>query len=209
MDYKTEQESFWAGEFGNEYSQRNSSEQLLKSKTALFSTILQITGSLQSAIEFGSNVGLNLKSLSTLQPNIALSAVEINAYAKSQLEEWGGCKEIFHQSALEFEAESPYSLAMILGVLIHINPEALPKMYQNLYEASDRWILIAESYNPTPVEVSYRGNEGKYFKRDFAGEMMALYPDLTLVDYGFVYRADPQFPLDDVTWFLMKKESKK
>ena len=205
MSYKTEQESFWAGEFGDAYSQRNNSEQLLASKTALFSTILRTTGTLKSVVELGSNIGLNLKSLHHLDPNIELSAVEINAYAKAQLESWGQCKTIFHQSALDFKATELYDLAMILGVLIHIHPDELPTMYQNLYESSGRWVLIAESYNPTPVEVPYRGNTGKYFKRDFAGEMMAMYPDLTLVDYGFVYRADPQFPLDDVTWFLMEK----
>ena len=205
MKYKTEQESFWAGEFGNEYSQRNNDEQLLISKTALFSKVFQTTGKIGSVIEFGSNIGLNLKSIQKLLPNTELSAVEINAYAKEQLENWGGCKEIFHQSALDFEPTKKYNLSMILGVLIHINPNELPQMYTKIYESSNQWILIAESYNPTPVEVNYRGNEGKYFKRDFAGEMMALYPDLKLADYGFVYHADLNFPLDDVNWFLLKK----
>jgi spore coat polysaccharide biosynthesis protein SpsF len=205
MDYKTEQESFWAGSFGDEYSQRNDGEQLLMSKTALFSKILQVIGQLDSVVEFGANIGLNLKSLSRLLPNVSLSAVEINEYAKSQLEVWGGCDEIFHQSALDFEPSCAYELSMILGVLIHINPNELPKMYEKLYQSSRRWILLSESYNPTPVEVNYRGNTGRYFKRDFAGEMMAKYSDLKLVDYGFVYHKDPNFPLDDTTWFLMEK----
>lgn len=205
MDYKTEQESFWAGSFGDEYSQRNNDEQLLISKTALFSKILQTTGELSSVIEFGSNIGLNLQSLAKLSPNLALSAIEINEFAKSQLEAWGGCDEIFHQSALDFKPSKTYDMSMILGVLIHINPDELHKMYDNLYQSSSRWILVSESYNPTPVMVKYRGNEGKYFKRDFAGEMMDKFPDLKLVDYGFVYHRDPQFPLDDTTWFLMEK----
>lgn len=205
IEYKTEQESFWAGEFGNEYSQRNNDEQLLISKTALFSRILQTVGKVSSVIEFGSNIGLNLQSIAKLLPKTELSAIEINGYAKEQLESWGGCKEIFHQSALDFEPSSTYQLSMILGVLIHINPNELPQIYEKLYQSSSRWILLSESYNPTPVEVSYRGNAGRYFKRDFAGEMMELYPDLKLVDYGFVYHRDPNFPLDDTTWFLMEK----
>jgi spore coat polysaccharide biosynthesis protein SpsF len=44
------------------------------------------------------------------------------------------------------------------------------------------------------------------FKRDFAGEMMDRYPDLKLLDYGFVYHRDPAFPDDDITWFLMEKK---
>lgn len=207
MGFKTEQESFWAGDFGDDYSQRNSGDQLLLSKTALFSKILNRTGPVASVIEFGSNIGLNLKALDRLLPNVELSAIEINEYATSQLKEWGGCSEIFHQSALEFTPQKQYEMSMILGVLIHINPDELTTMYKNLYESSHRWILISESYNPTPIAIDYRGHESRYFKRDFAGEMMAQYPDLTLVDYGFVYHKDPSYPLDDPTWFLLEKKN--
>jgi spore coat polysaccharide biosynthesis protein SpsF len=55
--------------------------------------------------------------------------------------------------------------------------------------------------------VSYRGHADRLFKRDFAGEMMDMYPDLFLVDYGFAYRRDPSFPQDDISWFLMEKRS--
>ena len=91
------------------------------------------------------------------------------------------------------------------GVLIHLAPELLPTAYAQLYALSQRYILIAEYYNPAPVEVSYRGNSGKLFKRDFAGEMLDRYADLHLLDYGFVYHRDPQFPADDITWFLLEK----
>lgn len=44
------------------------------------------------------------------------------------------------------------------------------------------------------------------FKRDFAGEMLEKYQDLQLVDYGFVYHGDANFPQDDLTWFLLEKQ---
>ena len=75
---------------------------------------------------------------------------------------------------------------------------------KKLYDYSARYILVAEYYNPTPVEVEYRGNTGKLFKRDFAGEIMDMYSDLKLVEYGFLYHRDI-FPSDDATWFLMEK----
>jgi len=89
--------------------------------------------------------------------------------------------------------------------LIHINPEMLPQVYSRLYDCSRKYILIKEYYNPTPVVVTYRGNTERLFKRDFAGEMMDLYPDLELIDYGFQYHRDNNFPEDDSTWFLLKK----
>ena len=64
---------------------------------------------------------------------------------------------------------------------------------------------MIEYYNPTPMEIPYRGFSEKMYKRDFAGELMDTYPDLQLIDYGFVYRRDPVFIQGDLTWFLMEK----
>lgn len=65
---------------------------------------------------------------------------------------------------------------------------------------------IVEYYNPIPVEVTYRRHRRKLFKRDFAGEMLDAFPNLRLVDYGFVYHRDANFAQDDVNWFLLEKE---
>jgi spore coat polysaccharide biosynthesis protein SpsF len=56
--------------------------------------------------------------------------------------------------------------------------------------------------------VEYRGYKARLFKRDFAGEMLDKYRDLSLLDYGFVYHRDPNFPQDDVNWFLLEKVSR-
>ena len=122
----------------------------------------------------------------------------------SELKEWGGA-EVHHQSILEFSPERKYDMVLISGVLIHMSPEALPTIYDLLYEASGRYVCLVEYYNPTPVEVPYRGHTGKLFKRDFAGEMLDKFSDLRLVDYGFIYHRDNNFPLDDLTWFLLEK----
>jgi pseudaminic acid biosynthesis-associated methylase len=82
----------------------------------------------------------------------------------------------------------------------------LPEVYQKLYETSSRYICIAEYYNPTPMELNYRGHAEKMYKRDFAGEVLDIYPDLELVDYGFVYHRDPVFEQGDITWFLLEKK---
>jgi spore coat polysaccharide biosynthesis protein SpsF len=94
---------------------------------------------------------------------------------------------------------------MIKGVLIHINPDMLGIVYEKLYQLFSHYILIAEYYNPTPVEVNYRGHSSKLFKRDFAGEMLDKYPDLKLLDYGFIYYRDNNFPQGDTNWFLLEK----
>ena len=40
QNYETEQEKFWAGEFGNEYIKRNAGGKTLAAKTALFAKII-------------------------------------------------------------------------------------------------------------------------------------------------------------------------
>lgn len=82
----------------------------------------------------------------------------------------------------------------------------LPLVYEKLYQASNKYILIAEYYNPAPVAINYRGHSDRLFKRDFAGEILEKYKDLELVDYGFSYKGDKAFPQDDITWFLIKKK---
>ena len=86
-----------------------------------------------------------------------------------------------------------------------MNPEYLPQIYETLYQSTGRYLLVCEYYNPTPVQITYRGHSDRLFKRDFCGEVLDHYSDLHLVDYGFSYHRDPNFPQDDSTWFLLEK----
>jgi pseudaminic acid biosynthesis-associated methylase len=203
--FKTDQERFWAGPFGNEYVARNAGEVLVSRNVALFSKILARCPGAGSLIEFGSNIGLNLRAIRAVMPAMELHSIEINDAAVRELRAWGGMKHIYHGSILEFEPDRQWDLSLIAGVLIHLNPDYLPQVYEKLFKASSRYIVLVEYYNPTPVEVEYRGHAGKLFKRDFAGEMLDKYPQLHVVDYGFVWRRDPVFPQDDATWFILEK----
>ena len=204
--FKTEQEAFWAGEFGDEYVRRNADAGLVAGNLALFAEILQQTRNIASAIEFGANIGLNLRALRQLLPNTELSAIEINTTAAEALHHAGGIR-VYHQSILEFQPDFQRDLVLIKTVLIHIAPEMLSEVYDRLYASSKRYICLVEYYNPTPVEVRYRGHEARLFKRDFAGEMLDRFPDLRLIGYGFKYHRDPAFPggHGDDSWFLLEK----
>jgi spore coat polysaccharide biosynthesis protein SpsF len=203
--FKTEQEAFWAGEFGSQYIDRNKSKQLLASNLNFFSKALRSTTKLESCVEFGANIGMNLKALKLLYPTLGLSAIEINADAVAELARIVPQSNLFHGSILDCPVREPVDLALIKGVLIHINPDDLAQVYDKLAQASRRYILVAEYYNPSPVAISYRGHADRLFKRDFAGEIMDRHPTLRLLDYGFCYRRDQSFPQDDITWFLLEK----
>jgi pseudaminic acid biosynthesis-associated methylase len=205
MTFKTEQENFWAGEFGSEYIRRNQGEALLASNLSFFVNALKAARGIKSAIEFGANIGMNMKALQLLYPTQVQHAIEINADAARQLAKVLPVEHIYETSILDFQSQRAWDLVLIKGVLIHINPDALPQVYDKLVTTCGRYLLVAEYYNPQPVSVSYRGHADRLFKRDFAGEIMARHPQMHLVDYGFVYRHDPNFPQDDTTWFLMEK----
>ena len=205
-DFSTEQERFWAEDFGQEYIGRNMDEALLRAKLAFFARLLQRTGALGSAIELGANVGLNLRALKLLVPALRLEAVEINAQAAEALRQ-SNVACVHQTTLLGFRPEHPADLAFTMVVLIHVAPEALPQAYDALHASSTRFIMVGEYYNPKPVSIPYRGHQDRLFKRDFAGELLDRFPDLALVDYGFLYHRDPHFPQDDITWFLLEKRS--
>jgi len=205
MSYDTEQESFWAGKFGTNYIDRNSGEDLLASNLNFFSKALKQTKKITSCIELGANIGMNLKALKLLYPGLNIDAVEINKQACLELEKVVGKTHTFNKSIFDFNSKLKYDFVLIKGVLIHINPDRISNVYKKLYQLSNRYILIAEYYNPSPVTISYRGHNDRLFKRDFAGEFLNKFPNLNLVDYGFIYHRDQNFPQDDITWFLIEK----
>ena len=86
--FKTDQEQFWAGEFGDNYIERNRSDDLIASNIALFSRVFQRTQTINSVLELGANIGLNLKAIRHLLPKASLSAVEINTNAVAVLRNW-------------------------------------------------------------------------------------------------------------------------
>lgn len=205
MSFKTEQEAFWAGAFGTEYIQRNQGDALLASNLDFFAKALRATRHVRSCIEFGANIGMNLKALKLLHPTQEQHGIEINAEAARELSKVIPAAHVHQTSILDFEPAQTWNLVLIKGVLIHMNPDVLNQVYDKLVASTDRYLMVAEYYNPAPVAIPYRGHTDRLFKRDFAGEIMERHPGMQLVDYGFAYRRDPNFPQDDITWFLMEK----
>jgi pseudaminic acid biosynthesis-associated methylase len=205
--FESEQERFWAGEFGTEYSVRNIGPHLVARNLNLFSKALSGAGVITSVLEFGPNIGLNLRAFQLLFPSAELTGVEINRDASRELEKLIGQENVYNASLLQSKQTWHVAdLVLVKGVLIHINPELLDVAYQRIYDAATKWILLCEYYNPTPVSITYRGHSDKLFKRDFAGELLDRFPALRLANYGFAYHRDPAFPQDDISWFLLEKK---
>ncbi|MDH3210715.1 MAG: hypothetical protein OEL91_10120, partial [Burkholderiaceae bacterium] len=102
MPFKTDQEAFWAGDFGTEYIARNANSQLLASNLHFFAHALKAAGRVESCVEFGANIGMNLRALKLLYPELALKGVEINPDAAKQLTEFLGATQTFHGSIFDY-----------------------------------------------------------------------------------------------------------
>jgi spore coat polysaccharide biosynthesis protein SpsF len=149
---------------------------------------------------------MNLRALALLYPEIDMCGIEINAAAAAELRKLIGPESVVQGSILDFSPKRTWDLVLIKGVLIHTKPDDLAAVYEIARQACGRYILLAEYYSPSPVTIPYRGHDNKLFKRDFAGELCLLFPELELVDYGFAYHRDRAFPQDDITWFLLEKK---
>jgi spore coat polysaccharide biosynthesis protein SpsF len=142
--YKTDQEAFWAGAFGQEYIQRNQGNEQLASNLRFFSNALRSAHEFKSILEFGANVGMNLKALKLLFPQVDFNAIEINKSAAEELQEIIPQSNIYNESILEFNPEGTCDLTLIKGVLIHINPEVLGVVYDKLVASTNRYLLVAD-----------------------------------------------------------------
>lgn len=202
-----EREQFWAGEFGDEYNRRSPGDE--RANYEFFQTALSLGGERvgvrpQSILELGCGVGRNLEALRRLLPSAALAGVEINSAAFNAAVETHAVNELYEDSLLTWIPPRQWDLAFTKGVLIHIDPRDLPLAYGALVRSSSRYILIAEYYSPRFEMIPYRGEVNKLWKGPHAEEMLKRYPDLKLIDYGFVSKLD-QFPQDDLNWWLIEK----
>ena len=201
MRQPTEQETFWAGEFGDAYTARN--EILSEDRAPFFKEVLRATSGVESVCELGANKGHNLIALRSIAPSLRAAGVELNPAAFQQLSSIAGITAI-HSAIQDFEPQQTFDLVFTCGVLIHLNPDSLPNIYAKMAALARKYVLINEYFNPTPTEIEYRGNSGKLFKRDFAGEFLDSTQGFEPVKWGFLWKRMEK-AWDNSNWTLLSR----
>ena len=154
---KTLQEKFWQGNFGNHYIKRN-----LSSKNGIFKTILKTNNiKFKNIFEIGTNNGVNLNAIKSLNKDIKTFGLELN---KNAFDIARKNHKVYNELALNFKSDKKYDLVLTSCVLIHINPKQLKKIYDLIYKLSKKYILINEYHNPTPVSVIIEAIKMFYLK---------------------------------------------
>src|SRR5262249_49423514 len=124
--FRTDQEAFWAGDFGREYAKRNVGPRMLAANCALLAQVIRRAHGITSILELGANIGMNLKAFEILLPDAEQAAVEINSEAAAVLRT-ATRAQVFERSLLDFTPARTWDLVLSKGVLIHIGPSELDR----------------------------------------------------------------------------------
>lgn len=122
---ETSHETFWKGDFGNKYIDRNrGGERMISCRVANLAKCLAHADYITSSLEIGSNIGYNEIALQRLYPDIEMDVVEINEKAA---EECSKIKNVIvhNDSIYDFKTEKKFDLTFVCGVLVYIDSDKL------------------------------------------------------------------------------------
>jgi pseudaminic acid biosynthesis-associated methylase len=188
---KTKQTDFWKGDFGKEYTDRNShsaqdwdafyTKTWGKTKIEMNTAFLGDLPRDIKILEVGCNTGMQLNGLQRMGfENIY--GIELQPYAAEQAKKYTKNINVICGSGFDLPFKDSYfDVVCTNGVLIHISPDDLPKIMGEMYRCSKKYIWGFEYYAEQVQDINYRGNEGFLWKADYAALFMKQFPDLKLV----------------------------
>ena len=193
-------EELWSGEFGDAYVERN--RDAGEQRGEFWDQILAATQP-RRILEVGCNVGANLRPIARRLAPHRVYGVDVNRKALAEVRHRLPGVNAVYSPARELPFRDRFfDLSFTAGVLIHQPEATLPRVMTELVRCSGRYVLSCEYHAATTTEISYRGEEGALFKRDYAALFQQLFPELRLVDQGFLARGQGW---DDVTWWLFER----
>ena len=205
---RNEQEEFWKTKYSQEYIKKNSNfNRDLPIRG--WREILKNVNAPNNILEFGANVGRNIEALSHIYPEAEKTAIELSADASKILRNRYKDLNVINQSILESKiTNNSFDLSFTMGVLIHIHPNDLKQNLEKVILSSNRYVVIGEYFNRTPVSLTYQGEEEKLFKRDFGKFALENFSDkIELREYGFLWgHLYDEGGFDDITWQVFERK---
>jgi pseudaminic acid biosynthesis-associated methylase len=196
----TRLERLWAGGFGDAYLERNTDAGAGRDA---FWTRLLTDHPVRRVLEVGCNAGANLQWIvGHVEPAEAFG-IDVNKQALGRLRKRLPGVNAVSGAARELPFRDRwFDLVFTTGVLIHQPESTLPLVMSEVVRVSRRYVLCAEYFSPATVEVPYRGANRALFKRDYGTLYRELFPEMELVEEGFLGHAEGW---DDVTWWLFER----
>jgi len=198
---QTQKEEVWSGKLGKDYTDRNlmSPDELDQqcidyygiSRTELnkgFLGDLDVDG----ILEVGCNVGNQLLLLKKMGYT-NLWGIELQAHAVEIARKSPRGINIVKGSAFDIPYKDDFfDLVFISGLLIHILPDDIDKVLDEIHRCTNRYIWGFEYYSPDGYQmINYRGEDDLLWKTDFAKLFLDRFKDLKLVkEHKYSYLAD-------------------
>jgi pseudaminic acid biosynthesis-associated methylase len=165
-------EAFWAGEFGNEYVDRNRVD--WHARLPFWESAVQFCQP-GTVLEVGCNAGWNLLAIHEVAPRAELSGIDINGKAAEEARQAGiDAMCIAAIPGCQSHGPEAFDLVFTAGVLIHVPPEDLKATMQAIVDVSAKYVIAVEYEAEKEEEVEYRGHAGKLWKRPFGALYEAL-----------------------------------
>jgi len=191
MAKNTEQMKIWMNRFGTEYTKRNTltikeinklyTKNYGVSRTELNKRFLGKLDRSIKILEVGSNIGNQLLCLQKMGFK-SLYGIEINSYAVEFSKLKTKNINIIQDSAFDIPFKDHYfDLAFTSGLLIHIAPNDINIVLQEIYRCTKKYIWGFEYYANQYTEVIYRGKKSLLWKANFPKLYLDLFNDLELV----------------------------
>jgi len=189
---KTPQLIEWQGEFGHEYTDRNSTTPQQEdalwiknygvSRTELNRRFFRNVSLDARILEVGCNIGNQLLLLQQLG-YFNLHGIEVQSYAIGVARSRTSNINLLQATAFNLPyRDNCFDLVFTSGVLIHIAPADLSVALDEIHRCTRTYILGVEYYAPTAAEVNYRGHNSLLWKTDYAQAYSSRFDDLELVE---------------------------
>ncbi|MBS1631947.1 MAG: methyltransferase domain-containing protein [Bacteroidetes bacterium] len=187
----TNQEKFWEGDFGKEYTDRNDWEDDAgwdkiyldtwgMTKLEINDKVLQEMPRDIKILEVGCNYGAQLRGFQRMGFE-NLYGIELQPYAVEKSKKKYQRLNIIQGSGFDLPfRDGFFDLVCTNGVLIHISPNDHSGFMKEIYRCSKKYIMGWEYYNKTIKELNYRENTGFMWKADFAKIYQVNFPGLVL-----------------------------
>ena len=214
MKTDTKQLDKWCGAFGEDYTSRNTFkdfqefENLYVNRYGIKRTDLNkewIGRILKNSkiLEVGTNLANQLKCLEHMGYE-NLYGIEAQENVVKQVRQTHPQLQVIRAFAQDIPyKDNFFDLVFTNNVLIHISPEDINSVIDEIYRVSKKYIWGFEYYSDEYVEINYRGNEQLLWKADYCKLFQMRYPSLKLINSELMPCLDERGNMDKI--FLLEK----
>ncbi len=191
MEKKIKQTEAWAGEFGREYTDRNtlSLEELnnltkkhygITRRELNYEFIGQLDRNIR-ILEVACNIGNELYCLQKMGFK-EIYGIELQPYAVELSKQRLKFINIIQGTAFDIPFKDCFfDLVFTAGLLIHISPNDINRILKEIHRCTNRYIWGFEYYADVYTNVEYHGHDDLLWKTDFVKLYLDTFDDLKLI----------------------------